>query len=67
MHITLDVRNGYPMQYGSAWGLINFFPYNKDVSKEDEKLKSRCIKLHKLSMIFFIFFIFLYFIRLAEK
>lgn len=63
IHIMLDRRNGYPIEFGSAWGHVSFLPYDKDVSVEDEGLKKICNKLQKLTIIFLIIFLIVFFAR----
>lgn len=62
-HITLDRKNGYPIEFGSAWGHISILPYDKDVSEEDERLKKICNKLQKLTILFLIIFLVVFFTR----
>lgn len=67
IHAILDKRNGYPVQYGSAWGYINFLPYNQDVSEGDENLKRTCNRLQKLSIFFLVLFIIAFMLRFVIK
>ena len=63
IHIILDMRNGYPQEFGSAWGHVTFFPYDKDVSPDDEGLKKKCNKLQKLTILSLIVFLIVFFAR----
>ncbi len=63
IYIMLDRRNGYPIEFGSAWGHVSFLPYDKDVSEEDERLKRVCNKLQKLTILFLIVFFVVFFAR----
>ena len=66
IYTTLDIRNGHPLTYGKAWGLVDFSPYKKEVSSEDENLKAKCNVLHKISIlllaIFFIAYVIHFFV-----
>ncbi len=63
VHVILDSRNGFEVEYTSVRGYVYMLPYNKEVKKEDEKLKSVCNILSWLSLIFLIFFLLLFFYR----
>lgn len=67
IHAVLDSRNGYKIDYASARGFIYFLPYEKDVSKEDEKLKKACNIFQKLSMLFLIMLVIIYFFRFIKR
>ena len=63
IYVILDKRNGHSLKYGSVWGYENFLPYDKEVMKEDEKLKKVCNYLHRMSMIFLVVFIIAFSLR----
>ncbi len=63
IYAILDKRNGHPLKYGRVWGYENFLPYDKEVSQKDERLKMRCNKLHKLSIVLLIVFCIVYIVR----
>jgi hypothetical protein len=51
MHVALDARNGYPIQYGKTRGYVYLLPYDKEVSIRDEKLKRICNFVYKIAMV----------------
>jgi hypothetical protein len=67
IHAILDSRNGYPVQYGSVWGYINFLPYDNAVSEGDEKLKRACNYLQKTSILFLIILIIASLFKLVNR
>jgi hypothetical protein len=54
MHVALDARNGYPIQYGKTRGYVYLLPYGKEVSIRDEKLKRICNSVYKFNMLFLV-------------
>jgi preprotein translocase subunit SecG len=67
IYTILDYRNDYPIMYGRLYQLyIVFWPYDKEVSKKDDKLKRTANYLHKiyiLSLIIFVIALILRFIN----
>ena len=63
IHIILDTRNGYKIDYASSRGLVYFLPYKKDVSEPDGSLKRVCNYLQRLSIWFLIIFIIAFLLR----
>ena len=63
-HVLLDIRNSHRVDFARSKGYIYFFPYDKEVSEKDEKLKRVCNYFQKLSILFLIVFIMTFLIRL---
>lgn len=64
IHIILDSRHGYQIQYGSSRGFVYFLPYDKEVSAENLRLKKICNFLQKISIISLVTFLIAFFSRL---
>ena len=67
IHVILDNRNGYQINYGSSRGFVYFLPYGKEVTVQDEKLKKVCNYLHRVSIFFLATFIIAFSIRYIVK
>lgn len=67
IHVILDTRNGYKIDYASSKGFVYFLPYDKDVSGTDESLKRACNYLQKLSIWFLIIFMIAFALRFVNK
>jgi hypothetical protein len=63
VHVALDVRNGYKVDFARSKGYVYLLPYNKDVSDKDEKLKRICNYLQKGVVFFLIIFVIVFFVR----
>lgn len=63
VHVVLDSRNGYEIEYTSVSRFVYMLPYDNEVNEKDEKLKSICNILCRLSLLFLIFFLILFFLR----
>lgn len=67
IHVILDARNGYKIDYESSMGFVYFFPYRKDVSGGDDRLKRVCNHFQKLSVWFLIIFIVAFLLRFIGR
>lgn len=63
IHILLDLRNGYRIEYTSVKGYLYILPYDKEVRESDNKLKVVCNWLNKLSVFMLVLFVAVFFIR----
>ena len=67
IHVILDARNSHKIDYATSKGFVYFLPYNKDVSGADERLKSACNYLQKLSIWFLTIFVAAFLLRFIGK
>ena len=67
LHVILDNRNRYQVDYGSSRGYVYFLPYSKEVSAKDENLKRLCNYLHKASLFFLVVFVIVFVIKIIGQ
>lgn len=67
VHIMLDLRNGYKIEFARSRGYIYFLPYDKEVSPKDERLKRICNFLQKMLTLSVIIFAIIFLIKTFVK
>lgn len=61
IHVLLDLRNGYRIEYTSVKGYLYILPYDKEVMESDRNLKVLCNWLNKLSILMLFLFVAIFF------
>jgi len=57
VHIKLDVKNGYKIDFSGMKAFEYVLPYDKQVSQEDEKLKRVCNILNRMLIVCLVVFV----------
>lgn len=67
VHVSLDLRNGYKIDFARSRGFVYFLPYDKDVSPKDGRLKQMCNFLQRMLITSIIIFAIIFLIKIFTK
>lgn len=67
IHVLLDLRNNYKIDFARSKGYVYFLPYDKDVSEKDISLKRICNYLQKIMILSLVFFVIIFLFKFILK